>query len=153
MLCTAPAKAGRNKFQHCFGSFTPCFEPHYSAANTDPNIEQFSGVQVLELKEQDVDVDSVLAENMRMQLYETHVAEVLSSGAGHAVDTERLLQGLPSDLKLDVKIASAKAKQTAKGKTRSTMVQVRSGDFLHVFFSQVSHTCGPGLSFMSRVCS
>lgn len=80
---------------------------------------------MLELKEQDVDVDSVLADNMRMKLYEAHVAEVLSSGAGHAVDTERLLDGLPSDLKLEVPKAAAKAKEAAKGKIRSVMVQVR----------------------------
>ena len=82
-------------------------------------------MQVLELKEQDVDVDTVLADNMRMQLYEAHIAEVLTSGAGHAVDVERLLQGLPSDLKLDVPKAASKAKDAAKGKTRSVMVQVR----------------------------
>lgn len=86
----------------------------------------FLGVQVLELKEQDVDVDTVLADNMRMQLYEAHIAEVLTSGGGHTVDVERLLQGLPSDLKLDVARAASKAKEAAKGKTRSVMVQVRN---------------------------
>lgn len=85
----------------------------------------FGGVQVLELKEQDVDVDTVLADNMRMQLYEAHIAEVLTSGSGHAVDVQRLLEGLPSDLKLDVARAASKAKEAAKGKTRSVMVQVR----------------------------
>jgi hypothetical protein len=81
--------------------------------------------QVLELKEQDVDVATVLADNMRMQLYEGHVAEVLSSGAGPSVDAERLLHTLPQDLKIDVAKAAGKAREAAKGKARSVLVQVR----------------------------
>jgi hypothetical protein len=77
---------------------------------------------VLELKEQDIDVASILAENVRMQLYEHHVSDQLSGGLG-ALDRERLLEGLPSDLGLDVKKAAAKAAYTAKSKARSVMVQ------------------------------
>lgn len=95
-------------------------------------------MQVLELKEQDVDVDTVLADNMRMQLYETHIAEVLAAGAGNTVDTHKLLETLPADLKLDVPKAAAKAKEAAKGKTRSVMVQVCKLAALHVMFCATS---------------
>ena len=80
-------------------------------------------MQVLELKEQDIDVSAVLAENMRAQLYDTHVAEVLSRGDGGTVDAEALLRKLPADLDLDAGKAAARAVETARGKARSVMVQ------------------------------
>lgn len=77
----------------------------------------------MELKEQDIDVSSVLAENMRAQLYDSHIADVLSRGDGGAVDAQALLRTLPEDLKLDAGKAAARAAETARGKARSVMVQ------------------------------
>lgn len=89
--------------------------------------------QVLELKEQDIDVSSVLAENMRAQLYDSHVSDVLSRGDGAAVDVGALLRTLPEDLGLDAGKAAARAVDTARGKARSVMVQAfayyRTRDF------------------------
>lgn len=80
-------------------------------------------MQVLELQEQDIDVSTVLADNMRGQLYDTHVADVLSRGDGAAVDADALLRTLPADLKLDVDKTAARAVDVARGKARSVMVQ------------------------------
>ena len=79
-------------------------------------------VQVLELVEQDIDITGIIGENSRMQLYEKHIAEQLSSGAG-TVDAAELTATLPSQLQLDGAKAKRKAQDLAKGKVRPTLVQ------------------------------
>jgi hypothetical protein len=79
-------------------------------------------VQVLELADQDVDVSSFVGEGMSMQLYEQHITEQLSNGVG-AIDTERLLQGIPEQLQIDAKKARSRAEYLAKNKVRPTLVQ------------------------------
>jgi hypothetical protein len=79
-------------------------------------------VQVLQLVEQDVDISSVVNESMRMNLYQQHVVDTLSSGVG-TVDAAKLLFGLPSELKLNAKAAQTMAVSLAKRKARSTLVQ------------------------------
>ena len=79
-------------------------------------------MQILELADQDVDVTGVVGEGMRMQLFEQHVNQQLSSGTGN-VDPEELMQRIPEKLQIDVEKAKKRVSSRAQDKMRPMLVQ------------------------------
>jgi hypothetical protein len=79
-------------------------------------------MQLLEMAEEDVPIENIVNDALRVQLYERHVDDALRSGAG-TIDAEHILATIPAALKLNVASISRQAREAAKSKARSSLVQ------------------------------
>jgi hypothetical protein len=89
-------------------------------------------MQVLGMADEDVPIETILPDSLRMQLYERHIEQVLAGGEG-TIDAAALTGPIPMQLKLDAAAAARRARDIAKGKARGCLVQAlayyRTRDF------------------------
>ncbi|XP_073112675.1 protein TIC110, chloroplastic [Elaeis guineensis] len=78
--------------------------------------------QVRELKEANVDLDSMISERLRENLFRKTVEEIFSSGTG-VFDDEEVYQKIPSDLSIDAEKAKGVVQDLAKARLANSLVQ------------------------------
>lgn len=78
--------------------------------------------QVRELKEANVDLDSMISERLRENLFKKTVEEIFSSGTG-VFDEEEVYQKIPSDLSIDAEKAKGVVQDLAKARLSNSLVQ------------------------------
>ncbi|RZC26378.1 protein TIC110, chloroplastic-like [Glycine soja] len=81
--------------------------------------------QIRELKEADVDLDSMVSENLRETLFKKTVDDIFSSGTGE-FDTEEVYEKIPSDLNINKEKARGVVHELAKGRLSNSLVQAVS---------------------------
>ncbi|XP_038972833.1 protein TIC110, chloroplastic [Phoenix dactylifera] len=78
--------------------------------------------QVRELKEANVDLDSMISERLRENLFKKTVEEIFSSGTA-VFDEEEVYQKIPSDLSIDAEKAKGVVQDLAKARLSNSLVQ------------------------------
>ncbi|XP_074583679.1 protein TIC110, chloroplastic [Curcuma longa] len=78
--------------------------------------------QVRELKEANIDLDNMISERLRENLFKKTVEEIFSSGTGVFEEVE-VYERIPSDLSIDAEKAKAIVKEHAKSRLANTLVQ------------------------------
>lgn len=81
--------------------------------------------RILELKDQGIEVESFINEDMRMSLFRGEIESVISDGKG-IFEAERFYTTLPQELKLDAGKAKRVVEEIVKGRKRLTLVQAIS---------------------------
>ncbi|KAG5064170.1 hypothetical protein JHK85_005353 [Glycine max] len=81
--------------------------------------------QIRELKEADVDLDSMVSENLRETLFKKTVDDIFSSGTGE-FDTEEVYEKIPSDLNINKEKARGVVHELAKGRLSNSLIQAVS---------------------------
>lgn len=78
--------------------------------------------QVRELKEANIDLDSMISERLRESLFRKTVEEIFSSGTGVFNEAE-VYEKIPSDLSIDADKAKGVVKELAKTRLSNSLVQ------------------------------
>ncbi|KAK8964807.1 hypothetical protein KSP40_PGU014691 [Platanthera guangdongensis] len=78
--------------------------------------------QVRELKEASVDLDSMISERLRENLFKKTVEEIFSSGTG-VFDEEEVYVKIPVDLNIDAEKAKGVVREIAKNRLSNSLVQ------------------------------
>ncbi|WOL09830.1 protein TIC 110, chloroplastic [Canna indica] len=78
--------------------------------------------QVRELKEASIDIDSMISERLRENLFRKTVQEIFSSGTG-VFDEVEVYEKIPSDLSIDADKAKEVVKELAKTRLSNSLVQ------------------------------
>lgn len=78
--------------------------------------------QVRELKEASVDLDSMISERLRENLFKKTVEEIFSSGTG-LFDDEEVYVKIPADLNIDAEKAKGVVQEIAKHRLSNSLVQ------------------------------
>lgn len=78
--------------------------------------------QVRELKEAKVDLDSMISERLRENLFKKTVEEIFSSGTG-VFDAEEVYVKIPADLSIDAEKAKGVVLELAKNRLSNSLVQ------------------------------
>lgn len=81
--------------------------------------------QIRELKEADVDLDSMVSENLREILFKKTVDDIFSSGTGE-FDNEEVYEKIPSDLNINKEKARGVVQELAKSRLSNSLVQAVS---------------------------
>ncbi|RDX74698.1 Protein TIC110, chloroplastic [Mucuna pruriens] len=81
--------------------------------------------QIRELKEADVDLDSMISENLRETLFKKTVDDIFSSGTGE-FDQEEVYEKIPSDLNINKEKARGVVHELAKIRLSNSLVQAVS---------------------------
>ncbi|PKU78160.1 Protein TIC110, chloroplastic [Dendrobium catenatum] len=81
--------------------------------------------QVRELKEASVDLDSMISERLRENLFKKTVEEIFSSGTG-LFDEEEVYLKIPADLNIDAEKAKGVVQDIAKHRLSNSLVQAVS---------------------------
>ncbi|TKY56580.1 TIC110 protein [Spatholobus suberectus] len=81
--------------------------------------------QIRELKEADVDLDSMVSENLRETLFKKTVDDIFSSGTGE-FDDEEVYEKMPSDLNINKEKARGVVHELAKSRLSNSLVQAVS---------------------------
>ncbi|XP_020210631.1 protein TIC110, chloroplastic [Cajanus cajan] len=81
--------------------------------------------QIRELKEADVDLDSMVSENLRETLFKKTVDDIFSSGTGE-FDDEEVYEKIPSDLNINKEKARGVVHELAKSRLSNSLVQAVS---------------------------
>lgn len=78
--------------------------------------------QVRELKEASIDLDSMISERLRENLFKKTVEEIFSSGTG-VFDEEEVYKKIPADLNIDAQKAKRVVQEIAKSRLSNSLVQ------------------------------
>lgn len=78
--------------------------------------------QVRELKEANIDLDSMISERLRENLFRKTVEEIFSSGTG-VFDEVEVYEKIPSDLSINAEKAKGVVKELAKTRLSNSLVQ------------------------------
>ncbi|XP_020276167.1 protein TIC110, chloroplastic isoform X1 [Asparagus officinalis] len=78
--------------------------------------------QVRELKEANIDLDSMISERLRENLFKKTVEEIFSSGTG-VFDEEEVYVKIPADLNINAQKARAVVQELAKSRLSNSLVQ------------------------------
>lgn len=78
--------------------------------------------QVRELKEASIDLDSMISERLRENLFKKTVEEIFSSGTG-MFDEEEVYEKIPADLNIDAQKAKGVVQELAKSRLSNSLVQ------------------------------
>ncbi|RZB69923.1 Protein TIC110, chloroplastic isoform B [Glycine soja] len=81
--------------------------------------------QIRELKEANVDLDSMVSENLRETLFKKTVDDIFSSGTGE-FDNEEVYEKIPSDLNINKEKARGVVHELAKSRLSNSLVQAVS---------------------------
>ncbi|CAJ1970745.1 unnamed protein product [Sphenostylis stenocarpa] len=81
--------------------------------------------QIRELKEADVDLDSMISENLRETVFKKTVDDIFSSGTGE-FDDEEVYERIPSDLNINKEKARRVVHELAKSRLSNSLVQAVS---------------------------
>lgn len=78
--------------------------------------------QIRELKEASVDLDSMISENLRENLFKKTVDEIFSSGTGE-FDEEEVYEKIPADLNINVEKAKRVVNELAQSRLSNSLIQ------------------------------
>ncbi|EEF44660.1 protein TIC110, chloroplastic [Ricinus communis] len=78
--------------------------------------------QIRELKEASVDLDSMISERLRENLFKKTVDEIFSSGTGE-FDEEEVYEKIPADLNINAEKAKGVVHMLAKGRLSNSLIQ------------------------------
>lgn len=78
--------------------------------------------QVRELKEASIDLDSMISERLRENLFKKTVEEIFSSGTG-VFDEEEVYEKIPADLSIDAQKAKGVVQELAKSRLSNSLIQ------------------------------
>ncbi|XP_050218025.1 protein TIC110, chloroplastic [Mercurialis annua] len=78
--------------------------------------------QIRELKEANVDLDNMISERLRENLFKKTVDEIFSSGTGE-FDKEEVFEKIPADLKINVEKAKGVIDALAKARLSNSLIQ------------------------------
>ncbi|KAF8397006.1 hypothetical protein HHK36_018644 [Tetracentron sinense] len=78
--------------------------------------------QIRELKEASVDLDSMISESLRENLFKKTVDEIFSSGTGD-FDEEEVYERIPSDLSINAEKATGVVRELAKSRLSNSLIQ------------------------------
>ncbi|KAJ0075872.1 hypothetical protein Patl1_35086 [Pistacia atlantica] len=81
--------------------------------------------QIRELKEASVDLDSMISESLRENLFKKTVDDIFSSGTGE-FDEEEVYEKIPADLKINAEKAKEVVQQLAKTRLSNSLIQAVS---------------------------
>ncbi|KAK4763452.1 hypothetical protein SAY87_012890 [Trapa incisa] len=81
--------------------------------------------QIRELKEVNVDLDNMISESLRENLFKKTIDEMFSSGTGE-FDEEEVYEKIPADLSINVEKARAVVSELAKSRLSNSLIQAVS---------------------------
>ncbi|KAJ0007478.1 hypothetical protein Pint_30706 [Pistacia integerrima] len=81
--------------------------------------------QIRELKEASVDLDSMISESLRENLFKKTVDDIFSSGTGE-FDEEEVYEKIPADLKINAEKAKEVVRQLAQTRLSNSLIQAVS---------------------------
>lgn len=96
-----------------------------AAIETAVNQGRLNIKQIRELKEANVNLDSMISESMRENLFKKTVDDIFSSGTGEFDETE-VYEKIPSDLNLNAEKAKALVQDLAQSRLSNSLIQAVS---------------------------